>query len=173
MKVCGIVAVSENGMIGKDFGLPWRLPNDLKWFKKHTDGKVVVMGRKTYETIGEPLPGRVNVVLSRGDKIEGVATEPSLQAGLNRSGWYGCTEIMIIGGAEIYKLAAPKIDRWYITQVHAEVEGETYLDLNLDDFELVSDERHEIDEKHEFPYSFQIYERQTQWQRNENVTSTK
>ncbi len=159
--VCGIVAVSENDIIGKSFGLPWRLPNDVKWFKEKTTDQVVIMGRKTYETIGKPLPDRINIVLSRGSKIEGVATEPSLQAGINRSSWYGCDEIFIIGGAQIYELAVPKVDRWYITQVHAKVEGDTCLDLNLDDFNMVFDEHHKEDEEHEYSYSFRIYERKT------------
>lgn len=156
-----IVAISENNVIGKSFGLPWRLPNDLRWFKEKTINQVVIMGRKTYETIGKPLPNRINIVLSRGDKIEGVATEPSLRAAVNRSAWYGCDEVLVVGGAQVYELAAPEIDTWYITRVHAEVEGDTYLNVDLDNFKLVFDEYHEVDEEHEFPYSFQIYKRKT------------
>ncbi len=158
MKINGIVAVSDNGVIGKEFGLPWRLPNDLKWFKEHTVGKIVVMGRKTYETIGHPLPGRDNVVLSRTPTLS--SKDAMFFTHLEEALAYSehADEIFIIGGAQIYKEAEALIDCWYITKVHAEVEGDIHWTPDLTRFRMVFNEHHPADEKHEFPYSFKIYE---------------
>ena len=133
MNVSLIVAVSRNGVIGLDNQLPWHLPEDLKYFKSVTMGKPLIMGRKTFESIGRPLPGRTNIVITRdsGWHAEGVEVAQTLlqamtlarlacaQAELN--------EIMVIGGEQIYRLALPVADRLYLTEVQAEVEGDAFF----------------------------------------------
>ena len=158
MKVNGIVAVSENGAIGIDNTLPWSLPNDLKMFRKTTKGCTVIMGRKTFESIGRPLPKRHNIVIS-SKLFEGVQTVLSPEEALSNALYNGAQEVFVIGGAQIYRALAHFITRWYVTRVHTEIEGDTYWGCTLEDFELTSNELHSIDEKHEFRYSFRIYDR--------------
>jgi dihydrofolate reductase len=125
-----IVAVAENGIIGRDNELPWRLSGDLKRFKEITMGKPLIMGRKTFESIGRPLPGRTNIVLSRDstfqpDNVEAVGDFPSaMAAAVAAAKRAGVTEIMVIGGAGIYQFALPRADRIYLTEVHAEMPGD-------------------------------------------------
>ena len=120
-----IAAVSKNGMIGVDNKLPWDLPKDLKRFKELTTGNVVIMGRKTYESIGKPLPNRINIVITRNKdfSVPGVLTAKSLQNALLKAG--GEKEIFIIGGGEIYSQAISYSNKRYITEVDMEVEGDT------------------------------------------------
>jgi dihydrofolate reductase len=136
MRVSLIVAMAENGVIGRDGDLPWRISEDLKRFKEITMGKPIVMGRKTWESIGRPLPGRPHIVISRDPAYEVVGAEgvdvvASLEAALARagelikSGAVEIDEVMIIGGAEIYRLALGRADRIYLTEVHRDIEGDT------------------------------------------------
>ncbi|MCP5368441.1 MAG: dihydrofolate reductase [Hyphomicrobiales bacterium] len=129
MRVSLVVAVAENGVIGRDGGLPWRLPGDLAWFKKVTMGKPIIMGRKTYDSIGRPLPGRTNIVVTRNPdwRADGVAAAPDLDTALARAAGEGAGEAMVIGGAQIYAQAIELADRYYLTEVHAAVEGDTSL----------------------------------------------
>lgn len=146
MKLCLIVAVSRNGVIGRDNQLPWHLPEDLKFFKSVTMGKPILMGRKTFESIGRPLPGRTNIVISRDPQWHspGVQVAQSLEAALER-GREACRtesaeEIMVIGGEQIYRMSLPLADRLYLTQVDAEIEGDAYFPVvDFDDWQQVSE----------------------------------
>jgi dihydrofolate reductase len=128
-----VVATSRNGVIGKDNQLPWHLPEDLKYFKKITMGKPIVMGRKTYESIGRPLPGRTNIVITRNTswQADGVVVVNSLDQAITVAEQAcldsGATEAMVIGGSEIYRQALDKADRLYITQVNIEIEGDAHF----------------------------------------------
>lgn len=126
------VAIADNGVIGRDGGLPWKLSTDLKRFKAQTIGRPVIMGRKTYESIGRPLPGRMNIVVTRDRnwRAEGVETVASLDdavalATARARCTPGVDEIAIIGGGEIYAQALPRADRLHVTHVHAAPEGDT------------------------------------------------
>ncbi|MDA0651700.1 MAG: dihydrofolate reductase [Proteobacteria bacterium] len=130
MRLSLIVAAAENGVIGRDNALPWRLSGDLKRFKEITMGKPLIMGRKTFESIGRPLPGRTNIVLSRDPafRLAGVEVagdfSSAKNAALEAAHRAEVTEIMVIGGAGIYQLAFPHADRIYLTEVHAEISGD-------------------------------------------------
>ena len=154
-----IVAASENHVIGRDGELPWRLSDDLKRFKAVTMGKPVVMGRKTWESIGRPLPGRQNIVITRQPGY--VAEGATVVCGRNEAivAAHGAEEIMVIGGSEIYALFLPAAERLYVTRVHTEVEGDAFFPAPGDDWRLVSEEPHVADEKNEFDVSFRIFER--------------
>lgn len=123
-RVTLVAAVADNGVIGRDNALPWRLPDDLKRFRALTMGHAVIMGRKTYDSLGRPLPGRANVVISRDPRrqIAGVSVVGSLEAAL--SGLPDAAEAFVIGGAEIYRLALPRADRLVITEVHGDFDGD-------------------------------------------------
>jgi len=162
MAVSLIVAVSENGVIGRDGDLPWHLPRDLRHFKATTMGHHLIVGRRTWDELGKALPGRTMVVMTRSPDFdaEGAAVVHSLEAALEAA--RGDTEPFIGGGAEIYRMALERdlVDRLYITRVHAELEGDTFLpDIDFDDWELVSKERHEADEKNEHACTFEMWER--------------
>lgn len=128
MRVTLIAAVARNGVIGKDGGLPWRIPGELARFKALTLGHPVIMGRKTYESIGKPLPGRRNIVVTRNRALafEGARVVGSLEAALAEAATAeGGADAMVIGGAEIYALALPHATRLVLTEVHADVDGDT------------------------------------------------
>lgn len=163
MTVSLIVAVSSNGAIGRDGGLPWYLPADLKHFKRTTMGHHLIIGRRTWEEVGKPLPGRTMVVVTRSRRFapEGAHVVRSVEEALEVAA--GDDEPFIGGGSQIYRMALARdlVDRIYLTRIHADVEGDTvFPDVNYDEWELVSEEHHEADEKNEFDYSFLIYERQ-------------
>ena len=124
-----VVALADNGVIGKDGDLPWHIPEDLKHFKTVTMGKPIIMGRKTFASIGKPLPGRTNIVLtSKMDfAANGVKVAHSLDEAVEAAQTESPEEIMVIGGAQVYQEALPKADRLYLTYVHKEVEGDTYF----------------------------------------------
>lgn len=124
MLVSLIVAMDRDGVIGRDNELPWRLPDDLKRFKALTLGKPLLMGRKTFESIGKPLPGRLNIVLTRSAdwRHEGVVTVHSMDEALQRAG--DASELVVIGGEEIFRLALPLARRIYMTDVQASIEGD-------------------------------------------------
>ena len=134
MNLAVICAMSENRIIGRSNELPWHLPGDLKYFKQTTLGSPIIMGRKTWESIGRPLPGRSNIVVSRNNQltIEQVQTADSLTGAIKLARKIAVpdkvSEVFVIGGAELYKEAFPLADRLYLTRVHAEVEGDTYLE---------------------------------------------
>ena len=158
-----IAAMTPNRVIGKDNQLPWRLSNDLKHFKHHTEGKVVIMGRKTFDSIGKPLPNRTNIVITRSGTYqpEGVvvAPDPGLALDIARS-LTPHKEVMVIGGEQIYRLFLPLAHRLILTQVHATVEGDSFFpEFSSDDWVEVHREDHPADEKNEYDYSFIHYQR--------------
>jgi dihydrofolate reductase len=160
MMISIIVAAAENGVIGAGGQLPWKLSDDLKRFKAVTMGKPIVMGRKTWESIGRPLPGRQNIVITRqaGFEAAGCDVVASPQDAVALAG--EADEIMVIGGSQVYDLFLPEADRVYLTRVHADVEGDAFFAvLDQDEWRMVSDERHRADERNEFDYSFRLYER--------------
>ena len=161
-----IFAVARNGVIGKDNDLPWRLPEDMRHFKAVTMGKPIVMGRKTYDSIGRPLPGRSNIVITRnaGFQAEGVSVVSSLNAALelaeNISTGDGVEEVVIMGGAQIYAAALPLADRLYATEVHADVEGDALLPtVDWTQWREISRERHNALPPNPYDYSFVRFDR--------------
>ena len=155
-----IVAAAANNVIGAQGDLPWRLSDDLKRFKAVTMGKPIVMGRKTWESIGRALPGRRNIVITRqqGFTAEGCDVVQSTDEAIAVAGDVG--EIMVIGGSEIYGLFLPMAQRLYMTRVHADVSGDAFFpDIDEDMWQLVSDEACPADSRNEFDFSFRIYER--------------
>ena len=154
-----VVAISENHAIGKDNKLLWHLPNDLKHFKDITTGHTVIMGRKTYDSVGRPLPKRRNIIITRQDlRIEGCEVVGSIEAALELCKTEA--EVFVVGGAEIYKQAMHLTDRIYLTIVHKAYEADTFFPaIDLKEWKEVSREDHQPDEKNLIPYSFVTYER--------------
>ena len=160
MMISIIVAASENDVIGAAGELPWKLSDDLKRFKAVTMGKPIVMGRKTWESIGRPLPGRQNIVITRQEGYDAAGCEVVASPGGAIAVAGEADEIMVIGGSEVYDLFLPMANRVYLTRVHANVDGDAFF-ASLDEAEwrLVSDEPHAADERNEFDVSFRLYER--------------
>lgn len=155
-----VVAVADNGTIGRDGALPWHLPDDLRRFKAITMGAPVVMGRRTYESIGRPLPGRHNIVVSRSPawRAEGVTQVRDVPAALAAAG--DAPQVMIIGGAALYAEALPLAQRIYLTRVHAAVDGDVrFPPLERRDWRVVSSERRAADARHAYPMTFEVLER--------------
>jgi dihydrofolate reductase len=166
IRLAVIVAAAENGVIGRNNALPWHLPEDLRYFKRVTMGKPIVMGRKTFESIGRPLPGRTNIVITRNPDFtaEGVRVVASLDEAVRLAGDIalidGAQELVVIGGAEIYKASIPRADRLYITEVHASVEGDAYLpEIDWAHWREVGRERHAASDANPYDYSFVVYNR--------------
>jgi dihydrofolate reductase len=160
MKLSIIVAMANNGVIGRDGDLPWHISEDLRRFKRITMGSPIVMGRKTYDSIGRPLPGRQSIVITRQAtwQAEGVTAVTSLAAALAACG--ETDEAFVIGGAEIYRLALPKADRLYITRVEADVDGDVRLpEIAWDDWQLVDQQPGEPDDKNPYHWKFETYDR--------------
>jgi dihydrofolate reductase len=162
MTVSLIAAVSDDGVIGRDGGLPWHLPRDLKHFKATTSGHHLIIGRRTWDEVGKPLPGRTMVVVTRSLRFEaaGATVVHSLEEALEVS--KKDEEPFVGGGAYIYRMALARdlVDRLYLTRVHAEVEGDTFLpEIDFDDWELISSEHHEPDEKNVYACTFEVWER--------------
>jgi dihydrofolate reductase len=155
-----MAAVSDNGVIGKDNDLVWHLPADLKHFKKTTNGHYVIMGRKTYESLGKPLPGRVNIVISRRTDyyIEGAVVLRSLDAALEFAEGQRQQLVFILGGGTVYKQAMDQSDEMYITEVHGSFEGDTYFP-EISDAQWAENERtdYPADEENSHAYSFVHY----------------
>lgn len=160
MRISLVVAMAENGVIGNGGDLPWHLPADLKRFKRLTLGHVIVMGRKTFESIGRPLPKRRSVVITRDPawRHDGVTVVHGLDEALCQAA--GEDEVFVIGGAEIFALAWPRADRLYLTRVHADVDGDVRLpEIDTGGWQLVSAERHPADERHACAFTFEQWER--------------
>lgn len=154
-----IVAMSKNRVIGKDNQLPWHLPADLKFFKETTMGHAILMGRKTHEAIGRPLPGRENVILTRQKDYhpEGCTVIHSVEEALER---YQDQSIFVIGGAEIIKQFLPVVDRLYLTLIDQEFEGDVFLpEFREEEWEEVSRVQGITDEKNPYSYYFLVYDR--------------
>lgn len=160
-----LVAISENGVIGKDNTLPWHLPADLKYFKNLTWGMPVVMGRKTFESIGKPLPGRKNIVLTHNTAFTAaeITVVSNLQEALKASAAADVKEVFIIGGAQIFKEALPLAQRIYLTRIHQTFDGDVFFDPIKDEpqkWQLKKETAGTVDEKNKWPHSFQVWERQ-------------
>ena len=192
MKISLIVAMTSDRVIGKDGGLPWRLPADLKYFRDTTLGHVVVMGRKTYESVGKPLPGRTNIVVTRAPhfaapgchvvpsptealRVARRCLQEAAAAGTERgaaatrdcclqaTGDSAIQEIMILGGAEIYRAFLPRADRLYMTLVHADVAGDTYFpEFDWNDWREAKRSEHSADARNPYAYTFVVLERRSQ-----------
>lgn len=168
MKLCLVVAAAKNNVIGVDNKLPWHLPKDLQYFKRLTMAKPIVMGRKTFESIGRPLPGRENIVITRQTdwQFEGVTVVHDLPAAIARgemllAGQEG-DELMVIGGAEIYQQALPHADKIYLTRVECVLEGDAFFPT-LEDTQWceISCEKHLACERNPYDYAFCVIERVT------------
>jgi dihydrofolate reductase len=163
MRISLIVALARNGTIGRQGGLPWRLSADLKRFKSLTMGHYLIMGRKTFDSLERPLPGRVSIVMTHQSRVSGdshsspvlVRTlDEALQIAKNDS------EVFIVGGAQIYRLVVPRTDRLYVTWVEADIEGDTvFPDIDWNQWQEVSRERHSADAKNQYDYTFCTYDR--------------
>jgi dihydrofolate reductase len=159
LTVALVAAVAENGTIGRAGGLPWHLPDDLQWFKQLTMGHAVVIGRRTWESVGRPLPGRRWIVLSRDPSFHppGVETAPDLATALRRAG-EGL--VFVAGGGAVYQAALPVADRLYLTAVHADVAGDTrFPAVNFDDWTLVEERFHPADPRHAHAFTIRTYQR--------------
>lgn len=157
-----IVAHAADRVIGKDNDMPWHLPADLAYFKKTTLGKPIIMGRKTYESIGRPLPGRKNIVISRDGeyRAEGVEVVSSVDAALSLVD--DVEEVMVIGGGAIYQHCLPSADKLYITHIDARIDGDTFFpeyDLNI--WEKVTSEGRAADEENQYQLDFAVYQRKS------------
>ncbi len=159
-RVALVVAMAENGVIGKDGGLPWHLPDDLKYFKVVTFGKPVLMGHRTFDSIGKPLPGRRNLVLSRAASGPEAGVEYVRSVEQARALAAGAAELCVIGGAQVYALALPLATRIYLTRVQAVVEGDIRFPLRDFSAWRASDPvTHAADARHAYAMSFVTLER--------------
>lgn len=162
MRVSLIVAADLGGVIGREGKLPWRLSADLKRFKALTLGHHLIVGRKTFESIGRPLPGRTMLVVSRraGHALSGVMVVASPEEALAVAAEAGESEVFVAGGAELYHALLSAADRIYLTRVEARLEGDTHFaDPDPECFELVGCERHEPDQKNAWPQRFEVWDR--------------
>lgn len=166
MDISLIWAMADNGVIGRDNGLPWRLPRDMQFFMAVTMGKPVIMGRKTFETMKAPLPGRTNIVMTRDPEYrrQGVLVAGNFAEALKLARAQcladGREEIMVAGGAEVYRLGLAVATRLYVTRVHGEVEGDTWFPVvDWSQFEETSSESFPADDRHSHAFSISIYQR--------------
>lgn len=157
MQISIIVATAQNGVIGRDNQLIWHLPDDLKQFKRLTTGHPIIMGRKTFESIGKPLPNRTSIVITRSPSwsFEGVMVVHALADAMEVARKTGTDEAFIIGGAEIYRQTLPIADKIYLTQIKADFEGDAYFEIpNAIDWQEISRIHHATDAKHTIAFDF-------------------
>jgi dihydrofolate reductase len=160
MRIALIAALARNGVIGRDNRLPWRLPADLQHFKQLTLGKPVVMGRRTWDSIGGPLPGRTNIVITRaaGLQAQGCVVVHDIEAALQAAG--DAEEVMILGGANLYGQLLPCASRLYLTEVQADVAGDAvFPEFDRGQWRELQRVSHRADERNEFAYDFVVLER--------------
>lgn len=164
--VSSIVAAAENSAIGKENDLPWKLPNDTKFYKYTTWGMPVIMGRTSFDALGnKPLPGRYNIILTKQSGIRAVNGEKIWTAGtpeeaLSIAGTMDCKEIFIAGGAHVYAIYMDRVDRIYLTRVHGNPEADTFFpEPDWKQFSLVHSRRFEADPQHTYAYTFETWER--------------
>ncbi|HTH55622.1 MAG TPA: dihydrofolate reductase [Cyclobacteriaceae bacterium] len=166
MTISIIAAVAKNQVIGKGNDLPWRLPDDMKFFMQTTNGHHVIMGRKNYESLPDkfkPLPNRTNIVVThqRNYQAPGCSLVHELRDGIDLARNNGEKELFIIGGAEIYKLALPMTDVLYLTEIDVALDGDTFFpEWNKKQWKEISRRHHPVDEKHKFAFDFTVYRRQ-------------
>ncbi|MEM7552025.1 MAG: dihydrofolate reductase [Bacteroidota bacterium] len=159
-----VVAISDNGVIGKDNDLVWHMPADLKWFKQQTSGHHVIMGRKSFESLNKkPLPNRTHIIITRKEDYEvpdGVYVVNSLDEAYKIGEGKGLNEIIILGGGEIYKQSLPDIDKMIITEIKEAFDGDTHFPkIDFSEWIEVFREDHKADERNPHDYSFVIYDR--------------
>ena len=162
MKIAAIVARANNQVIGIKNRLPWRIPGDLKWFRRHTLNHHVILGRKSFESLGKPLPDRVNIVITRDRTYyhSGCIIVHSIDQALITAHDEGEKEVFILGGGKIYAQTKKIWDRLYLTEVDANPVGDTYFpEIDLDSFTLIFEEKHQADLTNELSYTFKIYDR--------------
>lgn len=161
MKISVIVARTLNKVIGKDNAMLWHLPVDLAWFRENTLGKPVIMGRKTYESIGRLLPKRPNIILSRsGFAIDGAYSAISLEQAVELAkNFANSDEIMILGGGELFKQAMPFADKLYLTEIQANIEGDTFFEFDETQWQQVAEKWSEIDEQNSYRCRFMILDK--------------
>jgi dihydrofolate reductase len=165
MIISFVVAVARNGVIGKNNDLPWRLPDDMKFFLEKTTGHHVIMGRKNYESLPKkfkPLPNRTNIVITRnsGYNAPGCIIVGSLEKAFSIAEQNGEKEAMVIGGSEIFELALPYANRLFITEIHADVEGDVYFpEFDKKEWKEVSRVPHAADARHQHAFDFVLYEK--------------
>lgn len=162
MIISMIVAVAENGVIGKNNDLPWHLPDDLKFFKNTTKGHVILMGRKCFESFGRPLPHRTNIIITRNKEYsqEGTLVVHSLDEAFKVAREKEEEEVFVCGGEEIYRQSMDQADKLYLTRIHADVDGDVYFpDFDQEQWQLISEEYHPADEKHVYDFTFKTYTR--------------
>ncbi|MDH5710621.1 MAG: type 3 dihydrofolate reductase [Gammaproteobacteria bacterium] len=154
-----IAAMDKNRLIGKDNYLPWYLPADLQHFKSITMTKPILMGRKTYDSIGRPLPGRQNIVLTRGDiEIEGVSVVNSIEQAMAVAG--NAEEVMVIGGSSVYELVMPEVQRMYLSFIDGEFEGDAWFpEFDENDWKILDEKTQMPDEKNAYACRFVTYQR--------------
>jgi dihydrofolate reductase len=162
MRLIAVFAMDLDNAIGKDNKLLCHLPDDLKFFKQQTMGHPVVMGRKTFDSIGKPLPGRLNIVITRNTDFNppGVTVYHSVEECMAKLKELQDDKICIIGGAEIYRQMMPFTDELLVTLIHHQFEADTFFpEIKLDEFKLVWSEPHKKDDRHPYDFTFQRYER--------------
>lgn len=162
MTISIIVAASENNVIGIENRLPWNLPADLQFFKNTTWGMPIIMGRKTFESMGRPLKGRQNIVITRQKDYSspGITVVSSIEAAVKTAEEQEVNEIFITGGTEIFLQAFPLVNRIYLTRVHTTVQGDAFFpEISTNEWELVHSEPHAADEKHAYAFTFERWER--------------
>jgi dihydrofolate reductase len=164
MRISIIVAAAENGVIGRGGQLPWRLSADLKRFKQVTVGHAIIMGRRTWESIGRPLPGRKSIVVTRQPNYRIEFPEVIVADGLDQAFQIVEStldnEAFVVGGAELYRTALPRAKRLNFTRVNANVEGDTFFpEIAWNQWRLIESEQHAADDKNEYPFAFEVYER--------------
>ncbi|WP_108125745.1 dihydrofolate reductase [Saccharospirillum mangrovi] len=166
MRIALIWAMATNGVIGRDNKLPWYLPGDLQYFKRVTSGKPVIMGRKTYDSIGKPLPNRTNIIVTRDTafQADGCQVVHSLEDAIHLAeaqvAVSGGDEAIVMGGAEIYAQALPKADRLYVTLVHADVEGDAQFPaIDFAAWQEIAREDYNAEGPNPYDYSFIVYDR--------------
>lgn len=164
MTISIVVAASENNVIGKDNRLLWTLPNDMKFFKNTTWGMPVIMGRKTFESLGKPLAGRTNIIVTTRNNWhpEGAIVVNTLEAAVEAARSTDALEAYIIGGGEIYRQSLPMCNRVYLTRVHTTIAGDTYFpELPATEWTLHSRLDFPADAKHAFAYSFEVWDKRS------------
>ena len=157
-----LVAADENNVIGKDNKLPWHLPGDLKYFKNQTWGMPILMGRKTFESIGKPLQGRKSIVITRNNDwhYENIDIVHSVEEAITKAEEYGVKEVFVIGGAEIFNTAFQQADRIYLTRIHHRFEGDVYFpEVAATNWKLLQSRFCPPDEKNIYAHTFQVWEK--------------
>jgi dihydrofolate reductase len=163
VKLSIFVALSENGVIGRGGRLPWQLPDELQYLKQTTMGHCLLMGRKTYDSIGKPLPGRTSIVMSRNRSYQphpDVVVVTDLESGINAASERGETELFVFGGESVYAEALGKADRLYLTRVHTELEGDAHFpSIDPSDWKKVGEQTHAQDSRHAYAFTHQTFDR--------------